>query len=129
MMRALDDLSDREFAAMIPGLPRIFSEQRALVLLRGIALLPIGFGMQTVASIESRAVARWQSVSFLIAVLLIALPDNAEIVNPGYVETASSDRSEDSCITNARRPSPDSMRIDLSSTAIRPCLRLSLIHI
>jgi hypothetical protein len=80
-MSALDDLSDAEFAAMMPGLLAMFSKQGWLVLIWGIVLLPVGFGIQAIALLKTRSIARWQGVLFLVGALLIATPDGAEIVN------------------------------------------------
>jgi hypothetical protein len=80
-MSALDDLSDAAFAAMMPGLLAMFSKQGWLVLIRGILLLPIGFGVQAIALLKNRSGARWQSVLFLVGVPLIATPDGVEIVS------------------------------------------------
>ena len=52
-----------------------------LVLLWGILLLPIGFGIQAVALLRSRAIPRWQSILFLIGVLFVGTPDGAEVIN------------------------------------------------
>jgi hypothetical protein len=80
-MSALDELSDAEFTSMMPGLLAIFSKQGWLVLLWGIVLLPVGFGIQAIALLKSKSIARWQSLLFLVGVLLIATPDGVEIVN------------------------------------------------
>jgi hypothetical protein len=80
-MSALDELSDTEFANMMPGLLAMFSKRGWLVLLWGIMLLPIGFGIQAVALLKCKTIARWQSLLFLAGVLLIATPDGVEIVN------------------------------------------------
>jgi hypothetical protein len=80
-MSALDDLSDAEFAAMMPGLLAMFSKQGWLILIWGILLLPIGFGIQAIALLKTRSIARWQSVRFLVGVLLIGTPDGVEVVN------------------------------------------------
>jgi hypothetical protein len=80
-MSALDRLSDAEFARMMPGLLAMFSKQGWLVLLWGILLLPIGFGIQAVALLRSKALPRWQALLFLVAVLMIATPDGVELVN------------------------------------------------
>lgn len=66
---------------MMPGLLAMFSMQGLLVLLWGILLLPIGFGVQAVALLTSRTVPRWQALLFLLGVLLIAAPDGVELVN------------------------------------------------
>lgn len=80
-MSALDDLSDTDFLGMMPGLLAIFSKGGWLVLLWGILLLPVGFGIQAVALLKSHSLPRWQSFLFLIGVLLIATPDGVEIIN------------------------------------------------
>lgn len=80
-MSALDELSDAEFNAMMPGLLAMFSKRGWLVLLWGILLLPIGFGIQAIALLKCNAIARWQSWLFLVGVMLIGTPDGVEIVN------------------------------------------------
>lgn len=80
-MSALDTVSDREFAQMMPGLRAIFAKEGWLVLLWGVLLLPVGFAIQAVALLKTRALPRWQGILFLIGVLLVATPDGVEIVN------------------------------------------------
>ena len=80
-MSALDDLSDAEFAAMMPGLLAMFSKQGWMVLIWGILLLPIGFGILAIALLKTRSIARWQGVLFLVGVLLIGTPDGVEVIN------------------------------------------------
>jgi hypothetical protein len=80
-MSALDELSDTEFTGMMPGLLAMFSKRGWLVLLWGILLLPVGFGTQAIALFKSQSIARWQSLLFLVGVLLIGTPDGVEIVN------------------------------------------------
>jgi len=80
-MSALNKLSDTEFTSMMPGLLAIFAKRGWLVLLWGIVLLPVGFGIQAIALLRSKALTRWQSLLLLVGVLLIATPDGAEIVN------------------------------------------------
>jgi hypothetical protein len=80
-MSALDTLPDREFAGMMPGLLAMFSKEGWLVLLWGLLLLPIGFAIQAVALLRSRALPRWQSILFLVGVLFVGTPDGAEIIN------------------------------------------------
>ena len=80
-MSALDTVPASKFAAMMPGLLAMYSHKGWLVLLWGIALLPIGFAILTVALLKTRALPRWQSALFLTGVLLVAFPDGAEIVN------------------------------------------------
>jgi hypothetical protein len=80
-MSSLDTLSDAEFNSMMPGLLAMFSKQGWLVLIWGIVLLPIGFGIQAIGLLKSGALPRWQSALFLIGVLFIGTPDGAELVN------------------------------------------------
>jgi hypothetical protein len=54
-----------------------------MVLIWGILLLPIGFAIQAVGLLRTRALPRWQGLLFLIGVLLIGTPDGVEIVNLG----------------------------------------------
>jgi hypothetical protein len=82
-MSALDNLSKAEFTQMMPGLLAIFAKEGWMVLIWGILLLPVGFGLQAVALIRTRIIPLWQSVLFLIGVLLIGTPDGVEIVNLG----------------------------------------------
>ena len=80
-MSAFEGLTDAEFAAMMPGRLAMFSLRGWLVLLWGIVLLPIGFGIQAIALVRESSMPRWQSLLFLAGVLLIATPDGVEIVN------------------------------------------------
>ncbi|UCH27341.1 MAG: hypothetical protein JSV66_06810 [Trueperaceae bacterium] len=80
-MSALDALPEAEFAQMMPGLLAIFSKGGWLVLLWGIALLPIGFAVQAIALLKTEALPRWQNVAFLIGVMLVGVPDGLEIIN------------------------------------------------
>jgi hypothetical protein len=80
-MSALETLPENEFAGMMPGLLAMFSKEGWLVLLWGLLLLPIGFAVQAVALLTSRAIPRWQAVLFLLGVLFVGTPDGAEIIN------------------------------------------------
>lgn len=80
-MSALDKLSDEKFVQMMPGLLEMFAKEGWLILLWGIMLLPMGFAIQAVGLIRSRAIPRWQSTLLLIGVLFVATPDGVEIVN------------------------------------------------
>jgi hypothetical protein len=82
-MSALDTLLEGEFRQMLPGLLAMFSKEGWMVLLWGILLLPVGFGIQAIALLRSQALPRWQSVLFLIGVLLVGTPDGVEIINLG----------------------------------------------
>jgi len=80
-MSAFDSLSDYEFTQMMPGLLALFAKKGWVVLVWGILLLPIGFGIQAIALIATRSIPRWQSILFLVGVLFIGTPDGVEIVN------------------------------------------------
>jgi hypothetical protein len=80
-MSALDRLPEAQFAQMLPGLLAMFSKQGWLVILWGIVLLPVGFAIQALALIKSRALPRWQGVLFFIGVLFVGTPDGVEVVN------------------------------------------------
>ena len=80
-MSALDEISDSEFASMMPGLLAMFSKRGWLVLLWGILLLPVGFAIQAIALLRHKAMTHWQGLLFLLGVLLVATPDGVEIVN------------------------------------------------
>lgn len=80
-MSAFDGLSDAEFTNMMPGLLAMFAKKGWMVLVWGIVLLPVGFGIQAVALLKTGSIPRWQSLLFLIGVLLIATPDGMEVVN------------------------------------------------
>jgi len=80
-MSALDTIPDKQFELMQPGLLAMFSKKGWLVLLWGLLLLPIGFAFQTVALISTHTLPSWQSILFLIGVLLVGVPDGIEIVN------------------------------------------------
>lgn len=80
-MSAFDTLTDAEFRSMMPGLVAMYSKQGWLVLVWGIVLLPVGFGIQAIGLLGSNALPRWRSALFLVGVVFIATPDGAEIVN------------------------------------------------
>ena len=80
-MSAIDTLPDGDFAQMMPGLLAMFGKQGWLVLLWGMLLLPFGFAIQAMALLRTRTLPRWQSILFLIGVLLVATPDGVEIIN------------------------------------------------
>jgi hypothetical protein len=78
---ALDTLPDHEFTTMMPGLLAMFAKKGWIVLVWGILLLPIGFGIQAIALMKTQSISRWQSILFLVGVLLVGTPDGVEIVN------------------------------------------------
>jgi hypothetical protein len=80
-MTAFDTLPADKFSLMMPGLLAMFSYKGWLVLLWGIALLPLGFAIQAVGLLKSGAIPRWQSALFLVGVLFVGFPDGAEIIN------------------------------------------------
>lgn len=80
-MSALDTLPEKEFAQMMPGLLAMFSKEGWMVLLWGILFLPVGFAIQAIALLRTQAFPRWQSILFLIGVLLVGTPDGLEIIN------------------------------------------------
>ena len=80
-MSALDTLPEEKFSAMMPGLLAIFSKKGWMKLVEGIVLLPVGFAIQTIGLLQVNALPRWQSVLFLIGVLLVGTPDGMEIIN------------------------------------------------
>jgi hypothetical protein len=80
-MSALDTLPEEKFSLMMPGLLAMFSKKGWMKLLWGILLLPVGFAIQAVGLLQVNALPRWQSVLFLIGVLLVGTPDGMEIIN------------------------------------------------
>lgn len=80
-MSAFDTLSEKEFGQMMPGVMAMFTKQGWLVLLWGIVCLPIGFAIQAIGLLATHTIPLWQSVLFLIGVLLVAIPDGLEIIN------------------------------------------------
>lgn len=80
-MSALDTLPEEEFSAMMPGLLAMFSKKGWMILLWGILLLPAGFAIQAVGLLQVSALPPWQSILFLIGVLLVGMPDGMEIIN------------------------------------------------
>jgi hypothetical protein len=80
-MSAFDTLPENVFAQIIPGVLAMFTKKGWLVLLWGIVFLPIGFAIQAVALFRTNTIPRWQSILFLIGVLLVGIPDGLEILN------------------------------------------------
>lgn len=80
-MSAFDTLPEKVFAQIMPGVLAMYTKQGWLVLLWGIVLLPIGFAIQALALLKTHTIPRWQSLLFLIGVLLVATPDGLEIIN------------------------------------------------
>jgi len=80
-MSAFDTLPENEFAQIMPGVLAMFTKQGWLVLLWGLLFLPIGFAIQTIALLKTNIIPSWQSLLFLIGVLLVGTPDGLEIIN------------------------------------------------
>ena len=80
-MSAFDTLSEKVFAQIMPGVMAMFTKRGWLVLLWGIILLPIGFAIQAIGLLAAQAIPLWQSLLFLIGVLLVSIPDGLEIIN------------------------------------------------
>ena len=80
-MSAFDTLPEKEFAQIMPGVLAMFTKQGWMVLLWGILFLPIGFAMQAIALLKTGTFPSWQSLLFLIGVLLVGTPDGVEIIN------------------------------------------------
>ena len=80
-MSALDTVPEEKFSAMMPGLLAMFSKKGWMILLWGMLLLPVGFAIQAVGLLKANALPSWQSILFLIGVLLVGTPDGMEIIN------------------------------------------------
>lgn len=80
-MSAFDTLPEKEFDQMMPGIMAMFTKRGWLVLLWGLVFLPLGFAIQSIGLITTHAIPLWQSLLFLIGVLLVAVPDGLEIIN------------------------------------------------
>jgi hypothetical protein len=80
-MSTLDKVADKTFVAMMPGLMAIFDKQGWVVLVWGMVLLPLGFAVQAVGLLRSRAWPGWQAAALLAGSLFIAAPDGMEITN------------------------------------------------
>ncbi len=80
-MSAFDTLPEKVFAQIMPGVLAMFAKQGWLVLLWGIVLLPLGFAIQAITLLKTNTLPAWQSIVFLIGVLLVSTPDGLEIIN------------------------------------------------
>lgn len=80
-MSAFDTLSEKEFDQIKPGVMAMFTKKGWLGLLWGIVLLPAGFAIQAIALLKTHTLSTWQSILFLIGVLLVGTPDGLEIIN------------------------------------------------
>lgn len=80
-MSAFDTLPENVFAQIMPGVMAMFSKKGWMVLLWGILCLPIGFAILSIGLIVTQAIPVWQSLLFLVGVLLVCVPDGLEIIN------------------------------------------------
>jgi hypothetical protein len=80
-MSALDTVQEDNFSAMMPGLLAMFSKKGWMILLWGILLLPAGSAIQAIGLMQGNTIPTWQSILFLIGVLLVGTPDGMEIIN------------------------------------------------
>jgi len=80
-MSAFDTLPEKVFGQIMPGVMAMFTKQGWMVLLWGIVFLPIGFAIQAIALLKTNTIPRWESILFLIGVLLVGTPDGLEIIN------------------------------------------------
>jgi len=80
-MSAFDTLPEKVFTQIMPGVMAMFTKKGWLVLLWGMVCLPIGFAIQAIGLLTTHTLPGWQSLLFLIGVLLVAIPDGVEIVN------------------------------------------------
>jgi hypothetical protein len=80
-MSAFDTLPEKVFGQIMPGVMAMFTKQGWLGLLWGIVFLPIGFAIQAIALLKTNTLPLWQSILFLIGVLLVGTPDGLEIIN------------------------------------------------
>ena len=80
-MSAFDTLPEKVFEQIMPGVMAMFTKKGWLVLLWGTIFLPIGFAIQAIGLLTAHTIPGWQSLLFLIGVLLVAIPDGLEIIN------------------------------------------------
>jgi hypothetical protein len=79
-LSAFDTLPEYEFAALLPGIEALMAKKGWLFVMWGILLLPLGFTIQAIGLIKTRAFSLWQTVPLLIGALLTAMPDGFEII-------------------------------------------------
>jgi len=82
-MSAFDTLPEPEFQAALPAMMALFNHQGWMILTQLIMLISIGFACQAIGLLRVNALPKWQSVCFLVGVLLIGTPDGMEIINLG----------------------------------------------
>jgi hypothetical protein len=81
VVSAFDTLPDDKFAKLKPGLAVMQAKAGWLVLLRGLALLPIGFALLSISLLSAGAISVWQAITLLFGTLLLTAPDGFEIIN------------------------------------------------
>jgi len=80
-LSAFDTLPEKVFSQIMPGVMAMFTKRGWLVLLWGVLCLPIGFAIQSIGLLATHTIPLWQSLLFLIGVLLVGTPDGLEIIN------------------------------------------------
>ena len=81
VVSAFDTLPDEEFAQLKPGLKAMQSQAGWLALLRGLALLPLGFVFLFIAMFSAGTLPVWQAITLLIGTILLIAPDGFEIIS------------------------------------------------
>lgn len=76
---AFDTLPETQFTQMLPGFEAMFSFKGWLALLYLLPLLPIGFMIQGIGLYLGRALPRWQSVSLIVAMVLLGVSAAVDI--------------------------------------------------
>jgi hypothetical protein len=72
---AFDTLTEAQFAALTPGIEALFQYKGWLWIMWLLPLLPLGFILQTVALVGTKAIPRVYSVPMLIGSILMMNPD------------------------------------------------------
>ena len=72
---ALDTLSETQFQQMVPGIEAMFHYQSWLWVLNLLPILPVGFILQGIGLVASKAIDRKMAVPILIGSILMANPD------------------------------------------------------
>jgi hypothetical protein len=82
---AFDTLPEAQFAQMLPGLEAMFDFKGWLALLYLLPLLPVGFMIQGIGLYLGRTIPRWQSVSLIVAMVLLGISAAVDIDLVGLV--------------------------------------------
>jgi hypothetical protein len=72
---AFDTLPEADFRSLTPGIEAMFQHKGWLWLLELLPLLPLGFIIQTIGLVRSKAISRWESIPMLVGSILMANPD------------------------------------------------------